>query len=89
MSSEVEFAFDGSPYRAQEGQTIAAALMERGIYSWRWTRLGDQPRGLLCGIGVCFDCLITLNGESNVRACMTRIEAGDDVRSQGGTGYGD
>ena len=87
MSSEVEFAFDGSPSRAQEGQTIAAALIDRGIYSWRWTRAGDRPRGLFCGIGVCFDCLITLNGEPNVRACVTRVEPGDDVRSQEGTGY--
>lgn len=86
MSSEVEFAFDGSPSRAQEGQTIAAALIDRGIYSWRWTRVGHRPRGLFCGIGVCFDCLITLNGEPNVRACVTRVEPGDDVRSQEGAG---
>ena len=89
MPSEVEFAFDDSPYRAREGQSIAAALIEHGIVAWRRTRIGDEPRGLFCGIGVCFDCLITLNGESNVRACMTRIEAGDDVRSQEGTGYGE
>lgn len=88
MSREVGFTFDGTTYRAQEGQTIAAALIGHGITSWRRTRVGDQPRGILCGIGVCFDCLITVNGEPNVRACMTRVEAGDDLSTQEGTGYG-
>ena len=88
MADHITFSFDGTPYRAQEGQTIAAALMAHRIKSWRLTRVDDQPRGILCGIGVCFDCLITLNGEPNVRACMTRVEQGDDLRSQEGTGHG-
>lgn len=83
-----DFTFDGQRYRAKDGQTIAAALIEHGVNSWRRTRVDDRPRGILCGIGVCFDCLITLNDEPNVRACMTRVEDGDDLRSQEGTGYG-
>ena len=89
MPPEVEFTFDGTAYRAQPGQSIAAALMENGIVSWRRTRVDDRPRGILCGIGVCFDCLSTLNGKPNVRACVTRIEPGDDIRTQEGTGYAD
>lgn len=89
MSREVEFVVDGTAYRAVEGQTIAAALIQRGITSWRRTRIDDQPRGILCGIGVCFDCLVTVNGQPNVRACVTTVEAGDDVRMQEGTGYAD
>ena len=90
MSDDVSFSFsfDGAPMRAQDGQTIAAALIDHGINSWRRTRVDDQPRGILCGIGVCFDCLITVNGEPNVRACMARVEPADELRSQEGTGYG-
>lgn len=84
--SEIAFTYDGEPMRAEAGQTIAAALMADGIVSWRSTRFGDSPRGILCGIGVCYDCLLTLNGEPNVRACVTRVEAGDDVRRQDGVG---
>jgi predicted molibdopterin-dependent oxidoreductase YjgC len=84
--SEIAFTFDGEPMHAEAGQTIAAALMADGIVSWRSTRFGDSPRGILCGIGVCYDCLLTLNGEPNVRACVTRVEAGDDVRRQDGVG---
>jgi predicted molibdopterin-dependent oxidoreductase YjgC len=84
--SEIAFTFDGEPMRAEAGQTIAAALVADGIASWRSTRFGDSPRGILCGIGVCYDCLLTLNGEPNVRACVTRVESGDDVRRQDGVG---
>ena len=84
--SEIAFTFDGEPMRAEAGQTIAAALMADGNASWRSTRFGDSPRGILCGIGVCYDCLLTLNGEPNVRACVTRVESGDDVRRQDGVG---
>lgn len=87
MPPEVRYTFDGAAHCAKEGQTIAATLMDHGIESWRRTRVNDEPRGLFCGIGVCFDCLITLNGEPNVRACVTLIESGDDVRTQEGTGY--
>jgi predicted molibdopterin-dependent oxidoreductase YjgC len=84
--SEVSFTFDGEPMRAQDGQTIAAALMADGIVWWRTTRFGERSRGVLCGIGACYDCLLTLNGEPNVRACVTRVEPGDDVRRQDGVG---
>ncbi len=84
--SEVAFTFDGESMCAESGQMIAAALMARGIVSWRSTRFGDRPRGILCGIGACYDCLLTLNGEPNVRACVTRLQPGDDVRRQDGVG---
>ena len=87
MSPDLDFSFDGTSRRASRGQSIAAALMENGVVSWRTTRVDDAPRGILCGIGVCFDCLVTVNGEPNVRACVTRIEPGDDVRTQKGTGH--
>jgi predicted molibdopterin-dependent oxidoreductase YjgC len=83
---DVTFTFDGEAMHAESGQTIAAALMAAGIVSWRTTRFGDRPRGILCGIGACYDCLLSLNGEPNVRACVTRVESGDDVRRQDGVG---
>lgn len=84
--SELEFTFDDEPMRATQGQTIAAALIAQGVMSWRTTRFEGRPRGILCGIGACYDCLLTLNGEPNVRACVTRVEPGDDVRRQDGVG---
>ena len=87
MSPEIRFTFDGVPMTARDDQSIAAALIDGGILSWRTTRFGDRPRGLFCGIGVCFDCLVLVNGEPNVRACISVVEPGDDVRTQVGDGH--
>jgi len=82
----VDFTFDGRPMTAQTGQTVGAALLSEGIRSWRTTRVTGRPRGLFCGIGVCFDCLVTVNDEPNVRACLAVLAPGDVVRTQVGTG---
>ncbi|GII96626.1 (2Fe-2S)-binding protein [Sinosporangium siamense] len=81
MTAEFEIAFDGTPVPAASGQTIGAALHAAGIVSWRTTRYAGRPRGLFCGIGACFDCLVTVNGRPSLRACLTEARAGDDVTS--------
>ena len=72
---------DGETVAGVAGQTIAGVLLAAG-------RLGlarhpsGAPRGVFCGIGVCFDCLVTVNGERDVRACRRRAADGDAVRTQ-------
>lgn len=68
----VAIRFDGTPLEALPGETIAAALSAAGILAFRKTGSG-APRGLWCGMGACFDCLVTVNGRANQRACMTKI----------------
>jgi predicted molibdopterin-dependent oxidoreductase YjgC len=80
------FRFDGRPVPFAAGQTVGAALWAAGVRSWRSTRIGRRPRGLFCGIGVCFDCLVVVDGRSDERACTTPARAGLDVRSQHGSG---
>ncbi|NUR30933.1 MAG: (2Fe-2S)-binding protein [Catenulispora sp.] len=84
----VDFTFDGRPMTARPGQTVGGALLASGVRSWRTTRFGGRPRGLFCGIGVCFDCLVTVNGEPNVRACVAPVAEGDVVVTQAGDGRG-
>ena len=74
----VRFTFDGTPLSAPRGATIAAALLANGVTSWRLTRTG-RPRGVFCGIGACFDCLVDVGGRRAVRACLVPVEDGDDV----------
>ena len=76
----VEFSFDGRPFGALDGETIAAALAAEQVTAVRQARSG-APRGPFCGMGVCFDCLVTVNGRPSQRACLTKVEAGMDVRS--------
>lgn len=80
---------DGEEVAVSSGQTVAAALIASGRTAWRTTRGDQRPRGLFCGIGVCFDCLVTLNGQRSVRACLVTARPGDDIRSEGGGGQAD
>ncbi|MCX5011122.1 MULTISPECIES: (2Fe-2S)-binding protein [unclassified Streptomyces] len=81
--------FDGRELPAQEGQSIAAVLWSAGILAWRTTREGGAPRGAFCGIGSCYDCLVTVNGRPNQRACLVPARPGDTVTTQEGTGHAD
>ncbi|MGW8948533.1 (2Fe-2S)-binding protein [Streptomyces sp. NPDC055709] len=82
-----EITFDGRPVTALPGQSIAAALWSAGILSWRTTRDGGAPRGAFCGIGTCYDCLTTVNGRPNQRACLVPARPGDAITTQKGTGH--
>ncbi|MFD2082376.1 Thioredoxin reductase [Actinopolymorpha cephalotaxi] len=75
--SSEHLVVDGQSVAFEHGQTIAAALLAADRTSWRTTRTG-RPRGIFCGIGVCFDCLVTTNGR-RVRACLEPARPGDVV----------
>ncbi|MGI5256185.1 (2Fe-2S)-binding protein [Streptomyces angustmyceticus] len=84
-----EIRLDGRPLTALPGQSVAAALWAAGVLSWRTTRRGGRPRGAFCGIGSCFDCLATINGRPNQRACLVPARPGDAVITQEGHGRAD
>ncbi|AVT29552.1 proline dehydrogenase [Plantactinospora sp. BC1] len=72
---------DGGEVPVRAGQTLAAALLAAGRRSTRRTRFAGRPRGVFCGIGICFDCLVVCNGEPGVRACLRPAEPGDVVET--------
>lgn len=76
--SDIEIFIDGQPRRVPAGVSVAAALIVNDQVAWRQTR-GGRPRGMFCGIGVCFDCLVMLNGVADVRACIVEVRAGDRI----------
>jgi hypothetical protein len=71
---------------AYEGETVAAALLADGRRAFRRTVRRGEPRGLLCGMGVCFDCLVRVDGRPNVRACQTPVAEGMRVETPRGAG---
>ncbi|MBX9584548.1 MAG: (2Fe-2S)-binding protein [Gemmataceae bacterium] len=83
---EVEIVVDGRPVRVFEGETVAAALLAEGRRALRTTDLRGEPRGLYCGIGVCFDCVMTIDGQPGVRTCQTPVRDGMRVETQAGVG---
>jgi D-hydroxyproline dehydrogenase subunit gamma len=77
MSAEVTIFIDGAPCQAPAGISVAAALVSRANrLAFRQTVRRQEPRGVFCGMGVCYDCLVTIDGRANVRACMTAIAEG-------------
>jgi predicted molibdopterin-dependent oxidoreductase YjgC len=76
------FTLDGNDITAFPGETIAAALLAIGHRSLRRTEKSDRPRGIFCGMGVCFDCLVTIGGRTHLRACLTQAEPGMQVFTQ-------
>ncbi|GGP33211.1 (2Fe-2S)-binding protein [Streptomyces melanogenes] len=82
-----EITFGDRPVPARPGQSVAAALWGAGILAWRTTRSGGRPRGAFCGIGQCYDCLATINGQPNRRACLVPAHPGDVVVTQEGHGH--
>ena len=75
----IAISVDGRPVTCRDGETIAAALIGAGETAWRSTRRTGARRGLFCGIGVCFDCLVMVNGDGPVRACLVAAQPGDRI----------
>jgi D-hydroxyproline dehydrogenase subunit gamma len=67
---------DGTPVTAREGDSVAAALLAAGLRAFRNTAVSGSPRGPLCMMGACFDCVVTVDGERNVQACLVRVANG-------------
>lgn len=83
-NGRVELTVDGQRTAALATDTIAAALVRSGRLHWR-SDLAGAPRGMFCGIGTCFDCTLTVNGQPGVRACLTRVRPGMSVMTGEGS----
>lgn len=78
---KVTFQFDGNTYEGYENDTIASALLANGIRTLRKHEETGNPRGIYCNIGHCYECRVTVDGASNIRACLTPIKANMVVES--------
>ena len=80
----VTFTLDGKEMTGYEGEPIAAALRAAGVMVHRHTLKKNEPRGIFCAIGRCTDCVMIVDGEPNVRTCVTQLRAGMKVQNQYG-----
>jgi predicted molibdopterin-dependent oxidoreductase YjgC len=74
--ARVTIIVDEAPLDAYAGESVAAALLAAGRRILRRTPKAGAPRGLFCGMGVCFDCVLRVDGVANVRACLTPVRDG-------------
>lgn len=80
----VTVLFEDQEIMAPRGQTVAAVLLAEGIRSFRETPVSGEPRGPYCMMGICFDCLVVIDGEPNQQACMTYVREGMLIKRQHG-----
>ncbi|MGO3153649.1 MAG: (2Fe-2S)-binding protein [Galactobacter sp.] len=79
QTPQVSLSVDGQEITAPAGATAAAAMLGAGQRAWRTTRKEGKPRGQFCGIGACWDCLVSVDGSQVQRACMLPVEEGMNI----------
>jgi predicted molibdopterin-dependent oxidoreductase YjgC len=79
VRSPVTLHVQGQAIQARAGDTLAIALLNAGVLAFRHTPVSGQPRGPLCMMGVCFDCLLEVDGRQNVQSCMIEVTDGMQV----------
>jgi D-hydroxyproline dehydrogenase subunit gamma len=80
----VPFTVDGRAVEALAGDTVAAALLANGITVCRNTPVSGAPRSPYCMMGVCFDCLVTIDDVGNRQGCQVRVAPGMRIETQDG-----
>ena len=80
MPEEVVVVVDGTLVRMPVGSMVSAAIMMAGVSSFRRSVSGEA-RGLLCGMGICFECRVTIDLQPHCRSCQTICQNGMDIRT--------
>ena len=83
-TSDVEIVIDGAVVRARAADSVAAALLASGRLACRTTPVTGAPRGPYCMMGVCFDCLVVIDGTPNRQGCLVTVQSGMRVETQRG-----
>ena len=82
MSESVSLLVNGMVVTVPAGSMVSAAIMKTGIVAFRRSVTGEA-RGPLCGMGICFECRVTIDGEAYCRSCQTVCRDGMNVRTDG------
>ena len=82
----VRFTVDGKTVEGYDNEPIAVALHDAGIKVLSHSMTKERPRGFFCAIGNCSSCMMTVNGEPNVKVCMELAQEGMVVETQKGKG---
>ena len=80
----VTFTYNGMELKGCEGEPISAALKAAGVMVHRYTKKEHKPRGIFCAIGRCTDCVMIVDGQPNVRTCVTPLQEGMQIKTQYG-----
>lgn len=79
---DLTFSFNGRDIPFSDGMTVATALLQANIKTFRETQVLEKPRGAFCMMGACFDCLVIIDSKPNQQACQVIAALGMEVKSQ-------
>ena len=82
--TDCTITWNGAEVAARAGESLAAALLSAGVTHFRDTALSGTPRGPLCMMGACFDCLVEVEGVANRQACLVTVLPGMKASMQVG-----
>jgi len=80
MSEPIQVRVDGQPVSVPPGTVVAAAIVQSGVTAFRRSVLA-KPRGPLCGMGICMECRVTINGRAHCRSCQILCEPEMEIRT--------
>ena len=80
MPDTVKVSVDGKPVTVPAGAMVSAAVAISGASRFRRSVSGE-PRAPLCGMGICFECRVTVNGRAHAKSCQIPCEEGMEVRT--------
>ena len=81
-SETIKIWFEGSSLDVEEGQTVAAALLSEGYLFFRNSKISGQPRAPYCMMGVCYECMLEIDGQSSQQSCLIPVREGMKIRRQ-------
>ena len=82
MADTVTLLVDGKAVTVPEGSMVSTAVAAAGVNGYRRSVRGE-PRGPLCGMGICFECRVTIDGRAHCKSCQVVCRAGMEVRTDG------
>ena len=80
MNESIQIKINGKGLGVAPGTVVAAAIAQAGITRFR-ASVSGTPRGVLCGMGICMECRVTINGRTLCRSCVTLCEEGMEVQT--------
>ena len=81
MSSETSITVDGEQIAVTAGASLLSVLLAGGRLAVRHSERTGEPRGPFCGMGLCMDCVVLVEGRGLVRACLEPVADGMVVRT--------
>ena len=78
----VSIVFEGKKLHVEEGQTLAAALLSNGYFIFRDSKTSFNPRSVFCMMGICFECLMVIDGYRGQQSCLVQVKEGMEIELQ-------